>query len=88
MDLSGVNSKTRVLVVSRHARKISKLFYEIREIFGDYIDYGNKYYFYRRLGMRANECIEQGNDLQAILLGIVDEAKKLAYEFEGRMYFA
>lgn len=88
LDWSGLHRKNRVLVISEHAREISALFYTLRDLFRDYIDFSNKYYFYGQLAIKARAAIAAGADLQTILLAIVAEGQKLAILLAGRLYFA
>ncbi|KNZ68174.1 AIG2-like family protein [Thermincola ferriacetica] len=88
IDYDRIHKSSKVLVISKYARQISALFYSLREIFRDYIDFANKFAFYGRLGKRANKYIAQNDDLDGVLLEIIDEAKMMAREFGGRLYFA
>lgn len=87
-NYDGIHTSSKVLVISKHARQISALFYSLKEIFRNYIDFANKFTFYRRLGKRANKYTAKSDDLNGVLLEIIDEAMLIAHEFEGRLYFA
>ena len=87
VDAGGLKQSSKVLIISKHARHISALFYAMKEIFNDYIDFANKYTFYGRLGKRAKAYIDK-KDNQGVLLEIIAEAKLIANEFEGKLYFA
>ena len=87
VDAEELKQGGKVLVISKHARHISALFYALKDIFNDYIDFANKYAFYGRLGKRTKEYIAANDNLD-VLLEIIDEAKLMAYEFEGKLYFA
>lgn len=49
VDADGMKQDIRVLIVSKQARHISGLFYDLQCIFNAYIDFSNKYTFYGRL---------------------------------------
>ncbi|MDD4237225.1 MAG: gamma-glutamylcyclotransferase [Desulfotomaculaceae bacterium] len=87
VDADGLKQSSKILIISTHARHISALFYAMKEIFNDYIDFANKYTFYGRLGKRAKAYIDKKDD-QGVLLEIIAEAKFMANEFEGKLYFA
>lgn len=87
VDTDGLNQSSKVLIISKHAKHISALFYVLKEIFNDYIDFANKYTFYVRLGRRAKAYVDKKDD-QGVLLEIITEAKLMANEFEGKLYFA
>jgi len=87
VDADGMKQDIRVLIVSKQARHISGLFYDLQCIFNAYIDFSNKYTFYGRLGKRAKVYIDKKDD-QGVLLEIIAEAKLIANEFEGKLYFA
>ncbi|GAW28572.1 gamma-glutamylcyclotransferase family protein [Carboxydocella sp. ULO1] len=88
LDWSGLHRKNRVLIISEHARELSALFYTLRDLCNDFIDFSNKYYFYGQLTLQARAAITAGADLQTILLAVVAEAQKLAILMAGRLYFA
>lgn len=87
VDADGLKQSSKVLIISKHARHISALFYALKEIFNDYIDFANKYTFYERLGSQAKAYIDKKDD-QGVLQEIIAEAKLMANEFEGKLYFA
>ena len=45
------------LVISQYAKELSWLFYELKSIFSDYIDFSNKYQFYGTLAQSAIDFI-------------------------------
>lgn len=77
----------KVLIISKHAQDISGLLYVLKDIFNDYIDFASKYMFYGRLGERAKAYIAQQDD-QGVLLEMINEAKLMAHELAGKLYFA
>lgn len=90
IDGNGLKQTTRTLVISRNAKQISNLFYELKDIFREYIDFANKYTFYGRLAKRAKFYIEKKDDL-GVLLEIIEEALLMANELnvlDDRLYFA
>ena len=60
---------------------------DLKEVFGDHIDYLNKYHFYPRLAKRAAEYISKQDDIQ-VLLEILEEVALIAYEWCSKFYFA
>jgi hypothetical protein len=87
IETDGLRQSSKIIVISKHARHISALFYTLKEIFNDNINFANKYVFYGRLGIRAKAYIDKQDD-QGVLLEIIAEAKLMANEVEGRLYFA
>src|SRR5690625_2570693 len=77
-----------VSVVSPHARAISQLIFELKDIFFDYLDSLNKYLFYLELGRAANRYLETNDEWEGVLLAILDQARQFAYAMEGKLYFA
>jgi hypothetical protein len=62
-------------------RELSWLLIELRDIFADWIYFGNKFFFYGRLGEAAILYGDQAGieeDLSALLLSVIDEADRLA----------
>jgi len=70
---------TDVIVCSPHAREISWVVFQLKEVFSEDFDklFGWKYQFYEALGEAANKSIAEGNDKRTILADIVDHAKDL-----------
>jgi hypothetical protein len=65
----------RRLVVTRHARALTWLFYQFREIYSDRIDYVNKYPFYGTLAQAALDYVAQHGDaeeVESLLLTVLD----------------
>lgn len=87
IDFSGFQPSANILVISKYAKHISALFYELKEIFHNYIDFANKYTFYGRLAKRAKKYIATSDDLK-VLLEIINEASLMAHSVEGKLYFA
>lgn len=87
VDADGLQQSSKVLVISKHAKHISALIYALTEIFDAYLDFANKYSFFGRLGKRAKAYIADDDNL-GVLLAMIDEARLMAYEVEGKMYFA
>lgn len=77
----------KVLVISKHAKEVSALLYVLKDLFNDYIDFASKYMFYGRLGARATAYLAQQDD-QGVLLEMINEAKLMAHELAGKLYFA
>lgn len=86
-DADGLHQSSKVLVISKYARHISAMFHAMKEIFDEYIDFANKYTFFGRLGKRAKAYVVENDDLD-VLLEIIDEAKLMAHECGGKLYFA
>jgi len=62
-------------VVTTHAKELSWLIFQIKDIFKDDIDYLNKYNFYGRLADRANSSLKNSNiNIQNLLNDVIDEA--------------
>ena len=63
--------KDDILVVTQYANEISWLIYQLKEIFSDEIDYGNKYTFYPYVGEIILKEISKDNNLNLILKNIL-----------------
>lgn len=90
IDGNELKQATRTLVISKNAKHISDLFYKLKDIFHEHIDFANKYAFYGRLAKRAKFYIERKDDL-GVLLEIIEEALLMANEkinLNNRLYFA
>lgn len=79
IDLTAGQPLGRQLVVSSQAAEISALFEKLATIFQYRIDFSNKYDFYGRLARAANAQLKIADD-RAVLLAILNEAKRLAVE--------
>ena len=77
-----------IIVVTRHAAKLSALVRDIRDAAGDWLDYANKYEFYGRIGEAANEYLKRGDDEKELLLAVAAAAAELERQFDIRPYFA
>ena len=54
------------LIISKYSKELSWLFYELKAIFHDYIDFSNKYQFYGILAESALEFIDNNNKYSSI----------------------
>ena len=77
-----------IVVVTKHAAKLSALVRDIRDAAGDWLDYANKYEFYGRIGEAANEYLKHGDDEKELLLTAAAAAAELERQFDIRPYFA
>ncbi len=66
-----------ILVVTPHAQELSWLIFQLKSIFGEEIDFMNKFGFYPELGKTANQAISSDADLADVLLSIIERAKDL-----------
>ena len=65
-------------VVTNHAKELSWLIFELKEVFKDELDYMNKYAFYGRLAEAANKSIEDyGDHLKTLLADVLTEAENM-----------
>lgn len=62
IDATGYQPRRRV-VVTKHARRLSALFYQFRDTGFDEIDYGTKYLFYGTLAQAALDYLTQHGDV-------------------------
>jgi len=68
-------------VVTKYAKELSWLVFQLKEIFKEDLDYMNKYPFYGRLAERANKSIGLNEEnLKTLLLDVLDEAEKMSEE--------
>ena len=68
-------------VITKYAKELSWLIYQLKDVFTDELDYLNKYPFYGRLAERANKSIElNGEDLNIMLTDVLDEAEEMNKE--------
>lgn len=68
----------RRLVLTRHSRELSWLFFRLKDIFYDRLDYITKYDFYGLLAQAALDHIERNprqDDLNGMLLEVIAAAK-------------
>ncbi len=77
-----------IIVVTKHAAKLSALVRDIRDAAGDWLDYANKYEFYGKIGEAANEYLKHGDDEKELLLAVADKAVELENTLGCRAYFA
>lgn len=69
----------RRLVLTRHSRELSWLFFRLKDIFYDRLDYVTKYDFYGMLAQAALDHIEKNpgqDDLKGMLLDVIAAAKR------------
>lgn len=71
----------RRLVLTRYSRELSWLFFRLKDIFYDRLDYISKYDFYGLLAQAALDHIEK-NDGKADLKGLLLDVLAAAEEFE------
>jgi len=57
-----VSVPRRRLVITRHAKELSWLFIQLRELYTGRIDYVSKYDFYGELAQKAIDVIHESND--------------------------
>lgn len=68
-------------VVTKYAKELSWLVFQLKEIFKEDLDYINKYPFYGRLAESANMSITlKGGELKDLLFDVLDEAEKMSEE--------
>ena len=77
-----------VVVVTPHAAELSALIIRLKEICGCWLDFENKYTFYPRLGIVANEYIREHDDLEGLLLAVIDAAIEMEDCCNRYVYFA
>ena len=68
----------RRIVVTEHAIELSWVFIQLRDIFGESIDFYNKYHFYGSLAQSALNVISQNEgkvELSKLLLKVVSSAE-------------
>ncbi len=75
-----------VVVVSPFSKEISAFLFDLKDLFGDRIDFQNKFAFYPEIGRRILAVDEQ-NDLKAVLKAMADYANEFAEQFTEE-YFA
>ncbi len=83
-DVCIVNKKTNendsiTFVVTIHAKELSWLFYQLRDLFKSELDHITKYEFYGKLAEQANKTIENEAScpVNKLLLNVLDEAEKI-----------
>ncbi|HQK54438.1 MAG TPA: hypothetical protein PLA73_09410 [Sedimentibacter sp.] len=69
----------RQVVCTKLARELSYIFYELKDIFQEDIDYNNKYEFYGRLASAARMA-DINQDEKNVLIETINEAKRIAEE--------
>ena len=85
---SNNGGSTDIIVETEHAGQVSNLFFALKKIFADDIDYSSKYEFYGRLADAANGQLKYSDNFDAIRTAMVDEACAIAAEFSTHLYFA
>ena len=65
-----------VVVLTVHAGSLSWLVFQLKSIYDDRIDYMNKYFFYPAIGEVLNQSLNNGEDLSAAMLKVIDEVQK------------
>ena len=70
------NEEGKTVIISRHAGSISWLVFQLKEIYSDKINAGNKYEFYPLIGdIICAEMNDEGDIIQA-MLNVVDEIEQ------------
>lgn len=69
----------RQVVCTKLAKELSYIFYELKDIFQEYIDYNNKYEFYGRLASAARMA-DINQDEKNVLIETINKAKRIAEE--------
>lgn len=89
IDINGIYNTSDKIVFTKNAYELSQAFYELKDIFNDFIDAGNKYTFYGNLASAAIESCKLGDGIN-VLLDTVKEAKLMASDIESKYsyYFA
>ena len=87
VDYEDLRRGGKIVVVTPHARAVSAMIYELKQLFQDHLDYVAKDVFYPRLGMAAFKASDS-QDRKRILAAMLEEAIQMAYELEGQPYFA
>lgn len=77
-----------IIVVTKHAEKLSALVRDIKDAAGDWLDYGSKYAFYGKIGEAANEYLKRGDDEKELLLAVAGAAVELENFLGSRLCFA
>lgn len=68
----------RRAVITKYSKELSWLFYELRNLFSEKIDYISKYDFYGLLAQTAIDCLEnneEAQDAKGLLLEVLNAAK-------------
>ncbi|MDO5510370.1 MAG: hypothetical protein Q4F57_06715 [Weeksellaceae bacterium] len=66
-------------VVTKYAKELSWLIFQLKDVFSSELNYMNKYEFYSRLAERANKSIEiHGEDLSRMFQDVLDDAEDMA----------
>lgn len=89
VDMEGLHNTSEKVVYTKNAYELSQVFSELKDIFNDFIDAGNKYTFYGNLASAAIESCKLGDGIN-VLLDTVKKAKLMASEIESKYsyYFA
>lgn len=75
-------------VVSKDAKAISSLIFEMKEICSGSLDYLNKYEFYENIANAANLGIAQKMPLHELLISIIETVRIRFFRDETGLYFA
>lgn len=68
----------RRLVITPYAIELSWLFYQLKDVFNDQIDFINKYDFYGLLAQNALDFIEKNGDeyeCNSLLISVLDKSR-------------
>lgn len=76
----GFYSYNDTYVFSKHAREISALIYDLKELFQTKFDCYSKFEFYGRLAEAANRYLEKVTDDMGVLLAMLDEINVMKKE--------
>lgn len=73
-EASSPNATGKSVVITKHARELSWLIYELKKLYSDEIDYLNKYEFYGNIARIANEYLMNNcdNEVESLLMYIVE----------------
>ena len=63
----------KTVIISRHAREISWLVFQLKDIYFDSLNAGNKYDFYTLIGDIICEQMNEDGDIIEAMLNAVDE---------------
>ncbi len=73
----------RRAVITQFSKELSWLFYQLRDVFSDSLDYISKYDFYRSLAQTAIDHLEENRDStqsKLLLKAVLNEARRLIKE--------
>ncbi len=72
-----------LVVITKYAKELSKLFFMLKEAFKDRLDYANKYYFYTELAKAAIKYVLENMDAEDkydLLSTVINRAYELNKE--------